>query len=452
MSASRDKVNWQGNQRADLGDIRVQQDNDRTNQRAMLRHILFDGPQSTAMLRILGGFDVTATAPATSSVIVAYGSAIGPERQADNSLDHGEVFGRDTVTQRILDFAALGAATYGIFLRLSLDPGSPGARVFYNPDTDNEFGQTIDVFQSHDWDVTIAVTSPGAEWQQIAEVVWNGATVSSGNITGMRSLFFEGDEDNAYANTWGDGANDRDSDRATYGIKGLFDFVAAMRRKIEEIQNDTLFTRWWDLPLISLREVNDHVNETANPHGTVLEQDFIIVNDAIFQSLDPGARTRYFRRPATAGYGSGGNNNLTFQNNKVIVLTGPGANPDSQDNQYPLNLPKSAVLTAVRAYVLVFATAPAGVIDFGLNVYRVARNTAAVVDTTIFGDATPVDVKSPTGQKTIEHTTVLVPGTEVIDNDNYSYMVHWRAFVDNATNAEIWVYSIEVEYEISEYD
>lgn len=80
-----------------------------------------------------------------------------------------------------------------------------------------------------------------------------GSDANNGSIIWTQSA--------AYAREWGEGANDRDSDRATYGIKDFRTWVQFVNRKLDEIQtggnpDPTPLSRGrWDTPLHSLDDV-----------------------------------------------------------------------------------------------------------------------------------------------------------------------------------------------------
>lgn len=268
---SRDMVNWNSNQRADIGDVKAQQRNQRSDLRRTIENLFF-AINSNGRQKIYTGFGVTPNSPADGGVNVARGLAIGGEVLEDETYERGVVYGGDTVTSKALDFSSLGAATYGIWVRFSHDPGEPGIRVFYNPNTRAEEAQTVNTRLVHDWDATIASVSPGDEWQKIASVVWDGVSIDLADIANAKDMFFEGDAAASYAHEWGDGLNDRSADRGNFGIGSIWKWVHAVRRQIEEIFDDALGTKWYETPPSNLQECRDHIDATTDPHSDTLTQ------------------------------------------------------------------------------------------------------------------------------------------------------------------------------------
>lgn len=240
--SSRDLVAFHPMERVDLPDFRAAQQNSRSDTRAALNSFLFGG--SAELSKILGGFSVTASSPADTLVHISAGTAFGSEVLPDGSVEFGVEFGEDTDDQTY-DFDPLANNTYNIYIRFRHSLGSTGNRVFRSESA--EVVQAVDTRAIVGWDVTAATSSPGDGWFKIAEVVWGGATVVTGNITKTRFMYFEGNEDDAFDITaeWGDVANDRNADRGTYGITNLYTWVRAVERRLAEIHDSTLNTAWY---------------------------------------------------------------------------------------------------------------------------------------------------------------------------------------------------------------
>ena len=260
MANKRDKVNFESQQRVDLGDIRATINNITKDMRRSF-HLFLYGIGSDNK-RHIAGFRVTASGTPDSFVTIDDGVATGAEKLNDDDIEYSVIYGADTVTERQLDFSALANGTYSVWLRYSADPGEPGVRVFYNPDTDGEEAQAVNTRIVHDWDVQISASSPGTEWQELAEVVWDGATIASGDITDKRHTFFEGNADTSWDDEWGDGANDRNSDRSRFGIHSLYDWVHGVRRQIQDIiGNPGSGAKWYLVPPIDLQAAYNRFNK-----------------------------------------------------------------------------------------------------------------------------------------------------------------------------------------------
>lgn len=247
---SRDIVKVWPDIRLDYGDVTALQRNARSDLRAQFGRLLF-GPRAgtaAAVRRVLHGFEVVEDPGGPSSVIrVNSGTASSLEAASDGD-EAGVLFGFDEPSQQSIDLAGMPAATYTVYVKFIFDPGAPATRIFWNATTSSEDVDTRDTRLIATWAVQVAASSPGDEWLPVAKVNWNESSVSTVDITMTRDLFFEGDESNSYADTWGDGANDRDSDRGTYGIGDLYTWVQAVRRQLSDI----IGTAWYAEPVVDL--------------------------------------------------------------------------------------------------------------------------------------------------------------------------------------------------------
>lgn len=270
----RDFVRFLPNQRVDLPDFVAIQTNARTDTRSSFLHLLFARNRTdTRVKKILGGFQCTEDGGGPSSIVeVNRGGATGFEILDTGAEDKGAFFGLDGPSVQNIDFTGRPASTYTIFVRFVQDQGELGARVFWNDNTQAEDVDSIDTRLIVSWDVRAETASPGSEWQRVADVVWNGVSISNGDITHRRRMFFEGDEDGGFAHEWGDGVNDRDADRGQHGVHDLYDFVHMVRRQFEEIMGGG--QKYYEIPAINLA---DHIADSSDPHGPTLTQTSLTV-------------------------------------------------------------------------------------------------------------------------------------------------------------------------------
>lgn len=237
----RDLLRMEPNERLDLPDFEQLQRGARAEARAIARAVLFGGADTK---KVLGGWVVTANSPADALVNVARGAALGAyEEPLTGAFDYGASIYEGESTQE-LDFSALANGTYGIWIRLSAEASTQGNRVFWDGTNDTEVIDALDTRYVVAWDTQISASSPGTGWMQVASVAWAGSTVASGDITHNPDMFFEGNAAASYAHVWGDGGNDRNTNRALYGVGSLYTFVHAMRRQIEEIVGDG--QKWYE--------------------------------------------------------------------------------------------------------------------------------------------------------------------------------------------------------------
>ena len=426
MGPKRDFINWLANQRADRGDIRAQQRNRASDLRRSLENILFGG-NSNGKKRIFSAFNVTAQSPNTSLVDVSAGVAFGGERLVDESIELGVIFGNDTLSEKSLNFGALGAATYTIWLRFSFDPGEAGSRVFFDPVTEDEVGQTVNTVLVHDWDVVIATASPGDEWQPLVSVAWGGATIAGGDITQLQFKFFEGDAAASYPHVWGDGGFDRNVNRQVHGISHFYDWVHAMRRQIEEIFDSALGTKWYEIPPSNLKEARDHIDEDTNPHGSVLIQG-AITTDTITR---PSPENRFY------GVAAGAMLHSYEDSSEDGHVNCSGA--VSRYLRASIHLPDGATVVAFRSYGVSYTATQ---VDAGGYLARLKRSNGN--SDTMAGQVV-TDV--PVGTYLQEDLTI---NFATIDNELYDYFVMIDMQVAGPASGAL--FAAEVQATILQYD
>lgn len=272
MSTYRDRVLFYPNERVDLGDLEAMQNNARTDLRASLSQFLMgDAPDTYALTQWLVEQEIVPT----STVKVTRGTALGAELRddPDGTVEFGVPFGAEGVSTLHPSFVGLPAATYGIYVRFLHVSGSSGTRRFYNPGTELEESQGVDTRDVAGWEAAVSASSPGDEWHKVASVVWGGATVVTANISGVANYFFEGSDAANFVDFWGDGVNDRNTDRAAYGIGDLYTWVQAVRRQLNDIIGGV---GWYSEPDTSLSAVGAavtaHLADDTDPHGADLTQ------------------------------------------------------------------------------------------------------------------------------------------------------------------------------------
>lgn len=274
----RDLINFFPDIRVDLPDFTAHQRNARSEARGGSLSLLYGEVTDAFAQKTFGGWLVEEDSGGPSSQVeITAGRGTGLQVLPGGTNEQGVMFGAlDGPALQVIDLTGFPVNTYSIWVRFKEEPGEPGARVFWNPTGGSEEIDNIDTRLIITWDVVAATASPGVEWQEIAEVVWNGATVANGDITHKRDMFFEGDEDGGFAQVWGDGVNDRDTDRGTYGIGDLYTWSQAVRRQLTDI----LGGDWFTVPSTNLVDLFAHINDATDPHGSLLIQtDLTVTND-----------------------------------------------------------------------------------------------------------------------------------------------------------------------------
>lgn len=186
---------------------------------------------------ILTGFSLSS--PSGSQLQVTRGKAILHQRK------NGKIFKSVITTSgdltKILDLSGYSSNVFGIYIRFSGLPDIDASRVFWDSTgVGSEYVKTIKTRYAANWDLAVELSNPGEEWFKIGEV-----DLTSGfTVTDQRSFYFEGSIADSYINTWGTD-DDRNSDRAIYGISNLHTFLTAIKQCIEDIKGRGL-KRWWD--------------------------------------------------------------------------------------------------------------------------------------------------------------------------------------------------------------
>lgn len=259
---NRDSVYFGANERVDLPDFLAIQDNARSDSRAQAQAFLFEAATTE---RVLGGWDLSVSG--VSTLVVGRGASVSAAARADNSVEYGVLHAFAGTATKQIDLSAFVAATYTIYVRFTETLGEPGSRVFWDPAATSETVEGQATRKVVGWDTLVTATPPGAPWQAVGTVVWDGSLLELVDLTPTRHLFFEGDEAAAYANEWGAG-DDRDPDRGAYGVRSLHGFVSAVRAQFEEVMGGG--QRWWEPVPVSLAA---HIADGTNPHGVLLQQD-----------------------------------------------------------------------------------------------------------------------------------------------------------------------------------
>ena len=196
-----------------------------------------------------------------------------------------------------IDVSSFPNNTYGVYVRFEYVDADLASRVFWNPSgSGSEFAQAIYTRKEANWSMRVEAANPGSEWIQVAEF-----TLSGGELSGYvdkRNFFFEGDAsaspafESGWSSQGGGAANDRNSDRATYGVKDLQTFTAATRQCLEDIKGRGL-RKWYELGIGGL-----NVGFDTDPTEAV-----VAVGDGNFKlDWNSGTPRHYFDSNDYLGY------------------------------------------------------------------------------------------------------------------------------------------------------
>ena len=237
-------IRVQDNERIDRGDIEFMGDESLQNiARSLGANFL--GNADGIRQWVLRGFDIVS--PGAGQVRVNRGVALMAQREKGQVYNGVLVAQGDS--QKIVDCSAYGDGTYGVYVRFELNDGEFQNRIFWKPSTSSETSASIPTRRVANWGMRVEpVGTVGAEWMYLGDVTVTAGLVTA--VTKKRKFFFEGDEGNSFntpgiynvgaavmsddpltTREWGT-ADDRNADRATYGVKDLQTWVAAVETQL----------------------------------------------------------------------------------------------------------------------------------------------------------------------------------------------------------------------------
>lgn len=233
-----DVLRVESNERVDITDFEFVAQND-AQQRQIFEQFMTD-PNKTQKW-VVSGFEMSN--PSASNLQVTKGKAIFARREG-GEIFYGVLTSEGDVSKTV-DLTSYSPGTYGIYVRFEYIPGENQGRIFWNSAGDgSEYSQSINIRLLARWNLRIEATSPGNEWMKLGEVAQ--ATMA---ITDERNFYFEGKVDDSYESGWssqgGGIANDRNADRATYGVGDLQTALSALRQCIEDVKGRGL-RRWYE--------------------------------------------------------------------------------------------------------------------------------------------------------------------------------------------------------------
>lgn len=276
---------------------------------------MLTSPNGTSMW-ILDGFGVTS--PVASQVRVTRGRAFLRRRRA-GVVEPGVLVSEGELQKTINISAFADSPLWKVWIRAETSDGDIQNRIFWDAIGVAENPAPLATRQTQSWGMRVALTSPGGEWFQIGTVTIVAGSVTL--VTQQREFYFEGAESASYVATtsravnaygvWG-GGNDRDPDRATYGVKDLQTFTAAVRSQLA----DALGQPWY-------AAVTEPLNQKVSRNGDLgLNGNYRVVGDLHVVSqltVDAGA-----------SFGAGATVTGTLSADKLSVSNSisPGTPPD----------------------------------------------------------------------------------------------------------------------------
>ena len=201
-------VKWSPQERVDVPDITAMQTLVLGEFRRTVRGLLLGPGAVPATARhdvaIVRGFKVEPQAVPDATIRVRLdpgtdilGFAIGAENLGA-SIDFGQLVGGDDTAgitegnaSQNFDFTGQpDPVTYTLRMRFVYADGTPDNRAFWDEGIPSEFIASVDTRVLAGFELSIVTT--GAEWFDLADVVWDGVSIDAADITDLRTFLFEG--------------------------------------------------------------------------------------------------------------------------------------------------------------------------------------------------------------------------------------------------------------------
>lgn len=266
-----DQVNWYPNERVDLSDLRaatgglVMAELERLQRSLMLPPGRSTTGQAATSARVVSGFTRTT---ATNVFTLAAGAAI-LARNDGGVLRFGLIVGDQAPASYALTLGADGV--HAIWIRAVSTPSDQQNRAFWDAPGGTETIDTVATRNVATWEAVSRLASAGPPGVGEYVKVWE-ATVAGGVITGstdFRHFFFEGSAHptDAYEQEWGAG-NDRNADRAAYGVQDWHRFAQMVRRQLSDAIDPVGGNATHKAVTVGLHQLDDE-HKTDGKHGGV---------------------------------------------------------------------------------------------------------------------------------------------------------------------------------------
>lgn len=227
------------NERVDITDFEFISESVQAHERQMIDNFMCDPAQTRKW--VISGFGMSN--PAAKQLQVDKGKAILGTRDS-GVIQYGVLTTEGDATLTV-DLNSYAPGTYGIYIHFERIAGESQSRIFWDPaGSGSEYAQAMNTRYTAAWSLRVESSNPGNDWLKIGEV--DQATMA---ITDQREFYFEGAVVDSYESGWSsDGggiADDRNVDRATYGVTDLQMALAAVRQCLTDIKGRGL-REWYE--------------------------------------------------------------------------------------------------------------------------------------------------------------------------------------------------------------
>lgn len=266
-----DRPTWYPNERVDIADLRaatgalVLAELERWQRVLTLPAGRSTTGQAATSARVLSGFTRTIVG---NVFTLAAGAGIFA-RNDSGALSFGLLGGDQAPASYALTLGSDGV--HAIWVRMVETPSATENRVFWDATGATEVVESVTTRTVATWEAVSRLASAGPPGLGEYAKLWE-ATVAGGVITAsadFRHFFFEGSAhpSDAYEHEWGSG-NDRNADRATYGVQDLHRFVSMVRRQLSDIVDPVGGQAAHKAVTVGLHQLDDE-HLTSGQHGAV---------------------------------------------------------------------------------------------------------------------------------------------------------------------------------------
>jgi hypothetical protein len=206
-----------------------------------------NGGGAATECRILDGFDIPTALP-SATLTLNRGSAIAKLIER-GTLYFGLLAGEEGEASQVVDVSALPNDTYAVYVRFVFTDADSENRVFWDPSGTEYVGHVAsrrEMIWSYQAVSTSAPVPSGGDWIKVAELTVAAGVCSA--VADYRHFYFEGDAVTGagqWQAEWGT-ANDRNADRALYGVKDWHGFAQYCRTQFQTVMG--LGYTWYGIP------------------------------------------------------------------------------------------------------------------------------------------------------------------------------------------------------------
>jgi hypothetical protein len=293
---------------------------------------------ASASARIYSGFGLGSwTVDVSASVVLSGGTGVFPLYE-QGVRTFGVIMGEMQPSSQTLNVAALGDDTYGLYVRYVRAPAETRNRMFWSASLAEEYSDSVATRNVPVWQwqmVSMTATQPGhGEWVLLYTI--QVLTNKIHAITDYRVFFYEGSAnaafDGPYDPEWGDNTNDRNANRALYGVSSEWQWAQLVRRQLQDIIGVKHYTL---APRTLTSMAAEH--KSSGAHGNVYADSILCTGLVTCAPAAPGSLVAHAIRPPNMAVG---------ELSKMITCRSISGGPEKQ----LLNIDRQGAIGAVTIF------------------------------------------------------------------------------------------------------